>query len=119
MNIRKVLVLMLCLVVLSLSFSCVSAGDYSVEKNAIDAYNNQPFFYMVAIKKSGVMNNTPISIEEIYGDNEGLLYLFVTNASLLMNTPLDGINPDLTFGDMFGINNFLFENYFNNIEFSM
>lgn len=117
MNFRKVLVLMLCLVVLSLSFSCVSATDYSIVHGVEKVSNNQPIEYMSIIKTA--TNNEPISIEGIYSDNEEILYFVATNDDSIANIPMEGINSDLTLGDMFGFNEFLLNNYLNNIKFSM
>lgn len=119
MNFRKVMVIMLCLVVLSLSFSCVSASDYSIEKNANKVYNNQPIHYVSVIKNSGILDNKPVSVEGFYADNEQLFYLFASNASEIANIPVSGINPDLTVGELFGINEFLMEDYLNKVKFSI
>ena len=117
MSFRKVLVLMLCLIVLSLSFSCVSATDYSIEKGVAKVSSNQPIEYMSIIKTS--VNNEPVSIEGVYSDNEQLFYFLTTDGSKLANIPMDGINSDLTLGDMFGISEFLFNDYLNNVKFSI
>ncbi len=117
MKFSKVLVLMLCLVVLSLSFSCVSATDYSIEHGINKVSSNQPIQYMSVIKTA--VNNEPVSVEGVYSDNEQLFYFLATNGSNLANIPMQGINPDLSLGDLFGINEFLINDYLNNVKFSI
>ena len=117
MSFRKFLVLILCLVVLSLSFTCVSATDYSIEHGVEKVSNNQPIQYMSIIKTA--VNNEPVSVEGVYSDNEKLFYVLAADGSDLANIPMSGINSDLTLGDMFGISEFLFNDYLNNVKFSI
>ena len=72
----------------------------------------------MSIIKTAV-NNEPVSVEGVYSDNEKLFYVLAADGSDLANIPMSGINPDLSLGDMVGINEFLLNDYLNNVKFSI